>query len=43
MARDTSLVLRRAYHGSPGIEFFFLPPALYLGFLFLLRAGFGND
>ena len=43
MARDTSLVLRRAYHGSPGIEFVFLPPVLLLGFIIVFRSMFGND
>lgn len=43
MARDTSLVLRRAYHGSPGIEFVLLPPVLLVAFLLVFRAGFGND
>ena len=38
MARDTSLVLRRAYHGSPDVEFLFLPAVLLVGALLVFEA-----
>ena len=42
MARDTSLVLRRAYHGTPDVEFLFLPPVLLLAVLGVFLAAMGG-
>lgn len=42
MARDTSLVLRRAYHGTPDVEFLFLPPVLLLAALGVFLAAMGG-
>lgn len=43
MVRDTGLVLRRAYHGGPGIEFALLPPVFLVGLMLVFRAMMGTD
>lgn len=43
VARDSTLEVRRAYHGTPDIEFALLPPVLLLGFLLVFRAMMGSD
>lgn len=35
--------LRRAYTGSPGVEFLVLPVALMVAAMMVFRAGFGSD
>ena len=41
--RDSVATLRRFYRNSPGIEFAFIPPILFLAMMGILRLGFGND
>ena len=43
VARDSTLELRRAYHGTPDLEFALLPPLLLVGLMLVFRAGYGSD